>query len=314
MHDRIKDIKNGLASELIVRFVDIKERTSSSNSAYFTLSIYDGEDSIDAKIWDISDKKEWVKSGEVYRVYGKGNEFAGKVQFIITEVHKLEEHEQDDLKKFYKYAKISKEQLEEYIFGYAKRIENHTLSTIVMKMINKYFMKYFEFPAAVTMHHNYLSGLAYHVYSMLKLSDVYFELYPFLNKDLLYSGILLHDIGKVVELSEAKGPEYTKFGNLIGHITITSNEVAIVANELGVSNEDEVIGLQHLILSHHGEMQYGSPKEPMMAEAIALYLIDSTDAKMAGIESEVEATEQGFYTNQIPSLNRKTLYVPKIKK
>jgi 3'-5' exoribonuclease len=314
MQDRIKDIKNGMASELVVRFVDVKERTSSSNSVYYALSIYDGEDYIDAKIWDISDKKDWVKSGEVYRVSGKGNEFAGKVQFIITEVHKLTEYEQEDLKKFYKYAKISKEQLEEYIFGYAKRIENQTLSTIVMELINKYFLKYFEFPAAVTMHHNYLSGLAYHVYSMLKLSDTYLQLYPFLNKDLLYAGILLHDIGKVIELSEAKGPEYTKIGNLIGHITITSNEVAIIANKIGATNDDEVIGLQHLILSHHGEMQYGSPKEPMMAEALALYFLDSTDAKMASIESEVESTDEGMYTNPIPSLSRKSLYVPKIKK
>lgn len=314
MQDQIKDIKNAIVSELIVRFVDVKERISSSNSAYYTLSIYDGTDSIDAKIWDISDKKDWVKSGEVYRVVGKGNEFAGKTQFIITEVHPLTDHEKEDLKKFYKYAKISKEKLEELIFDYAKRIQNQTLSTIVMKMMNKYFLKFFEYPAAVTMHHNYLSGLAYHVYSMLKLADSYLELYPFLNPDLLYSGILLHDIGKVVELSEAKGPEYTKVGNLIGHITITSNEIAIIANELNASNDDEVIALQHLVLSHHGEMQYGSPKEPMMAEAIALYLIDSTDAKMAGIESEMESTEQGAYTAQIPSQNRKQLYVPKIKK
>jgi len=314
MHDRIKDIKNGISSELYVRFVEIKERVSSSNSAYFTLTIFDGSDYIDAKIWDITEKKEWIKAGEVYRVIGKGNEFAGKTQLIITEVHKVEDNEVEDLKKFYKYAKISKENLEEYVFNYAKRIENPTLSTIVLKLFNKYFVKYFEYPAAVTMHHNYISGLAFHVYSMLKLSDTFLEIYPFLNRDLLYSGVLLHDLGKVLELSGSKGPEYTKVGNLIGHITITSNEIAIIANELGVADSDEVIALQHLVLSHHGELEYGSPKEPMMAEALALYFLDSTDAKMAGIESELEITEEGNYTNQIPSMGRKSLYVPKFKK
>jgi len=303
-----------MVSELYVRFVEIKERVSSSNSAYFTVVLYDGQDYIDAKIWDISDKKDWLKAGEVYRILGKGNEYAGKIQFIITEVHPVGDHELEDIKKFYKFAKISREDLETYVYEYAKRIENKTLSAIVMKLMNKHFKKYFEYPAAVTMHHNYISGLSYHVYSMLRLSEVFLRLYPFLNQDLLFSGILLHDLGKVIELSDSKGPEYTKQGNLIGHITITSNEIAIAANDLGVTETDEVIALQHLVLSHHGELEYGSPKEPMMAEALALYFLDSTDAKMAGIENEMEMTAEGNYTNQIPSLGRKTLYVPKFKK
>ena len=168
-------------------------------------------------------------------------------------------------------------------------------------------------PAAMSMHHNYYYGLAYHVYSMLKLSDACLRLYSYLNRDLVYAGIIIHDIGKLIELTGPKGIEYTKRGNLLGHISIGSNMLFKAALELGYEDTEEYLALNHIVLAHHGQNDYGSPKEPLIAEAALIYLLDFTDSRLASLEKEILSTEEGNYTNPIATFDRKAFYVPKIK-
>ena len=184
---------------------------------------------------------------------------------------------------------------------------------MVSVLLKKYFNEFFEYPAAVSMHHNYYSGLAYHTYSMLKLSDAYLELYPFINKDLVYSGIILHDLGKIIELSGAKGTEYTKKGNLLGHISLGANEIYKASSDLGVENTEEVINLLHIVLAHHGQLEYGSPKEPLTAEAALIHFLDYNDSRLATLENEINKVEKGEYTAQIPAFDRRSFYIPNIK-
>ena len=162
---------------------------------------------------------------------------------------------------------------------------------------------------------NYFSGLAYHVYSMLVLSDVYLMQYPFLNKDLVYAGIIIHDIGKIYELSGGKGIEYTKVGNLLGHISIGCNLIYKASCDLGYEDTDECLSLQHIVLAHHGLNEYGSPKEPQMAEAVLIYLLDFSDSRMAALEKEYKDLEslKGGFTNPLPAFERKSFYVPDLK-
>lgn len=312
---KFKEYTIGDEVELLVRLSDVQIRRNASNNLYASLVAYDGEEMVDTKIWALDDQKQEVlKNGQVYIIKGRLKDYQGKLQLTISDLREVTEEDEVDLDLFYESAPLPKKEIQENIANYVQKIENPILKDIVLNLMKKYFEPFFEYPAAVTMHHNYISGLSYHVYSMLKLAEAYVTLYPFLNKDLLYAGVILHDLGKVIELSGAKGTEYTKAGNLIGHISLATNEIAIIANELGTTDSDEVITLMHLILSHHGQLEYGSPKEPQMAEAVLLHIIDNSDSRLAALEKELKNIPAGEFTIPLFMFDRKAFYLPKFKK
>ena len=298
---------------LVLRLSDVQIKKTTTNADYATMIAYDGKDKIEAKMWKFTDElREKLVSGEVYVVDGRMKDYQGKLQLNITSIRLVDENDHVNLDEYYEKAKISSEELAKQINEYFKKIDNEYLKSIVSVLLKKHFKDFFEFPAAVTMHHNYYSGLAYHTYSMLKLSDVYLQMYPFLNKDLVYSGIILHDLGKLLELSGPKGTEYTKLGKLIGHISIGANEIYATAIDLGIEKTEEVINLLHIILSHHGQLEYGSPKEPITAEAELIHLLDYSDSRMASLEKEVCKINKGEYTSPITAFDRKSFYIPNI--
>lgn len=138
-------------------------------------------------------------------------------------------------------------------------MKNPNIQRITRHLLRKYHEPFLEYPAATKNHHEFVSGLGYHVVSMLDLAKSVAELYPSLDRDLLFAGIILHDLGKVIELSGAVAASYTIEGNLLGHITIIVNEIGKAAEELGIHGE-EVVVLQHLVLSHHGKLEWGEPE------------------------------------------------------
>ena len=315
---KIKDYSPGEKATLIIRFSDVQIRKTSANQDYASLLGYDGKDFIETKIWSLpEDKKEILKSGEIYHASGTMKDYQGKMQFNVSDFRLAKEEEMDEMgiakSEFYEYAKLDIDSLQEAIVDYIERIDNKILKDIVVELVKEHYKDYFLHPAALSMHHNYFSGLAYHIYSMLKLSDAYLVQYPFLNKDLVYAGIILHDIGKIIELSGPKGTEYTKEGNLLGHISIASNMVYAKALQLGYHKTDEAISLNHVILAHHGLNEYGSPKEPQMAEAVLIYLLDFSDSRMAALEKEIPNVKSGEFSNPINAFDRKSFYVPNIK-
>lgn len=167
-----------------------------------------------------------------------------------------------------------------------------------------------EAPAATRNHHEFMSGLAYHVVSMLHLAKSIANLYPSLNTDLLYAGIILHDLGKVRELSGPIDTEYTIEGKLIGHISIIASEIHQAANELGIEGE-EVMLLEHIVLSHHGKGEWGSPKPPLLREAEIIHYIDNLDAKMNMMDRALQKVEPGQFSERIMPLENRTFYRPK---
>lgn len=315
---KIKDFSPTDKASLILRFSDVQIRKTSTNQDYASLLGYDGKDFIETKIWSLSEeKKQILKSGEIYFVSGTMKDYQGKMQFNVSDFRLATEDEMINAgvsrDEFYEYAKLDIDILQDKITSYIEKIENSILKEVVVALIKEHYRDYFLHPAALTMHHNYFSGLAYHTYSMLTLSDAYLDLYPFLNRNLVYSGIILHDLGKVIELSGAKGTEYTKEGNLLGHISIASNLIYSKAKDLGYEKTDEVLSLMHIILSHHGLNEYGSPKEPQMAEAVLIFLLDFSDSRMAALEKEIPNVSKGDFSNPISAFDRKCFYVPNIK-
>lgn len=309
---KFKDIEIGSVVTMYVLVSDIRLRYTVNQTPYYGLTLSDGEDTADARIWNVDLKKD-IEAGKIYKITGKANEYANKLQIIISEIEDTTT-EEVNWRDFFRFAPLSRAELIDRFDEYIDRIENQVLSGLTKYLIGKYSGDFFDFPAGVTMHHNYYSGLAYHTYSMLRLADTFLINYPTLDKGLLYSGIMIHDIGKIEELSSPKQTEYTQEGNLLGHIVIGYKMLVEAGLVLGLTETEEFKALEHLLVSHHGYLEYGSPKEPLMAEAYALFLLDLVDSKMGAIEDEIAKTEGGKYTSPIPSLNKKMFYVNSFSK
>lgn len=311
---KIKDYAPLDEATLVVRLSDVQIKKTTANTDYASLLAFDGEEIIEAKIWNFTDElRQKLKSGEVYFASGRMKDYQGKMQFNITDIRLVEKDDEIDLSDFYEFAKFSDKELEDIINSYIDKMDNQIIKTLTKKVLEKYHEQYYNYPAAVNIHHNYYSGLAYHVYSMLKLSDTYLELYPYLNKNLVYAGIILHDIGKLIELSGPKGTEYTKVGKLLGHITIASNEIYHIACSLNYQDTEEITNLIHIIIAHHGQLEYGSPKEPATPEALLIHFLDFSDSKLAALDKELAKVDKGEYTSLITALDRRSIYKPDIK-
>ena len=213
--------------------------------------------------------------------------------------------------KFLKSAPEDAGELIKEIYGYIDRIDNLKLHQLVKTIFNRYVDKLSIYPAASKNHHEYVSGLAYHTCSMLRIANAICELYPSLNKDLLFSGITLHDLGKTIELSGPVVPEYTVEGKLLGHISISQAIIKETADEMHISGE-EVVLLQHMILAHHGKNEYGSPVLPQIKEAEVLYLIDNMDARINMLDKALETVEPGSFSKRVFALENRAFYKPKI--
>lgn len=312
---KIKDFTFGSdVNDLVVRLSDVHIRKTTTGADYASMLAYDGSDLIEAKIWAFSDElKNKLISGEVYRVSGKFKDYQGKMQLNISDIEIVSDEEMDK-SIFYERAKLNIEDLKENILSYIEELNNPIIKELTNTIINRFYTPFFSYPAAVSMHHNYISGLAYHTYSMLCLARTYVNLYPFLNSDLIYAGIILHDIGKVVELSGPKGTEYTFEGRLIGHISIGSNILYATARDLGYEHSEEFTLLNHIILSHHGELEYGSPKEPLIPEALVIHLVDLSDSKLAALDKEFAKIKKGEFSQGLAQFDRKSFYYPNIDK
>ena len=308
---KFKEMKIGDVVEFYALLEDLKLRHTPNQTSYYSANISDGIQTVDARIWDVH-LKENLEIGKVYKFNAKVNEYGGKMQVVITAINDILDGEVE-LTDFFRSAPMKEAELRSCINEYIRKITNKTLKELVVYLIKQVEKKYFTYPAAVTMHHNFLQGLVYHTYSMLRLADRVIENYPVINKSLLYSGILVHDIGKTVELTKEVSPVYSMEGTMLGHLVIGMNMIRVAASELHISDTEEVQMLLHLVASHHGDLEYGSPKEPNTIEALALHLIDLMDSKLAGVTQEVELTQKGEFTQPIGLLGRKALYVTKIE-
>ena len=194
------------------------------------------------------------------------------------------------------------------VFNSINKIENKIIKEITIRLVEKYHDSFFIYPAASRMHHAYVGGLAYHSIGMLKLADGFIDNYPYLRRDYLYAGIILHDIGKAIELTGIQGTEYTLDGQLLGHLVLGALEINKMACKLGVEDTNEVRLLEHMLISHHGQPQFGAAKKPATPEALALWYIDTIDSKFRVLGEELEKTEFGSFTDTIGVLDKIKVY------
>ncbi|WP_413059344.1 3'-5' exoribonuclease YhaM [Sporosarcina sp. 179-K 3D1 HS] len=299
--------------ETVDMYLLIKQATrgiTQQGSPFMTLILQDKSGDIEAKLWDTTDQHAATyTAASIVKVGGEIHEYRGKNQLRIKSIRPTKEDEGVSISDLVPSASKTKEVLFEELLQYFFEMKNPHIQRITRHLLKKHQSEFMTYPAATKNHHDYVSGLLDHVVSMLKLGKAIADLYPSINKDLLYAGIILHDVGKVVELSGPVGTQYTIEGNLLGHITIMVNEIAKAADELEIDGE-EVMLLQHMVLSHHGKEEWGSPKRPMLKEAEILHYIDNIDAKMNMLDRALGKTEPGEFSERIFPLDNRSFYKP----
>lgn len=299
--------------EQVEKFLLIKSSSkgiASNGKPFLTLILQDKSGEMEAKLWDASEEDEMTYRPEVVvRVSGDIQSFRGRNQLRIRKIRPALPSEQVKPSDFIVAAPLDKEEMMDKIAEYIFAMKNPNIQRITRYLLKKFQEPFLEYPAAAKNHHEYVSGLAYHVVTMLDLAKAICDLYPSLDRDLLYGGVILHDLGKVVELSGPVSTQYTLEGTLLGHISIMVTEIQKAADELGIEGE-EVIVLQHMILSHHGKPEWGSPKPPLIKEAEILHHIDNIDAKMNILDRELERVKPGEFTERIFALDNRSFYKP----
>ncbi|MEK5186378.1 3'-5' exoribonuclease YhaM [Solibacillus sp. FSL R5-0691] len=291
---------------------EAKKGVTTVGKPFMSLILQDRSGDIEAKLWDTNEEHENLYRAQVIvKVGGEIHDYRGKNQLRVKQIRPARDEEGVQISDLLPTSAVPKEQLFEELTQYFFQIQNPNISRITRNLTKKYQDQILIYPAATKNHHDYASGLLDHVVSMLKLSEAICDLYPTLNRDLLYAGVILHDIGKVIELSGPVGTMYTVEGNLLGHISIMVNEIGQAANELKIEGE-EVMLLQHLVLSHHGKEEWGSPKKPMIQEAEILHYIDNIDAKMNMLTRALDKTKPGEFTERLFPLDNRSFYKPMI--
>lgn len=277
---------------------------------YLTLYLKDKSGDLEAKVWTVTEEDIKLLSPEtLVRIKGDVIDYRGRMQMKVNQFRKVTPEDGVKLEHFLESAPLSEDDMMNELMDYLLEIENANLQRVTRLLLKKYQNEFMTFPAASSNHHNFVSGLLYHVLTMLKQAKALCAIYPSLNKSLLYSGIILHDLGKVKELSGPVATSYTVEGNLLGHISITSDEVSNVAREHNIDGE-EIMLLRHLILSHHGKYEYGSPKLPMVKEAEILHFIDNIDARMQMFDKHMKKVEKGSFSERIFALENRQFYKP----
>lgn len=284
-----------------------------NGKAYENIILQDKTGTVDAKIWDPNSAGigDFDQMDYIY-VHGEVSNFQGTLQVSIKRVSKASEGDFDPAD----YLPVSKYNIEDMykeLLSYIAGIENQYLRGVAEGLFIKDqdFAKAFQkSSAAKAVHHGFVGGLLEHTLGVVRLCDYYAKAYPMLNRDLLLTAAMCHDIGKVKELSLFPENNYTDEGQLLGHIIMGSEMVGEKAREIVGFPDAILFELKHCILAHHGELEYGSPKKPALMEAVALFFADNTDAKLE-IMTEVfsATTENGWlgYNRLFESNIRRTV-------
>lgn len=301
----VKDVR--FEGFLLVRSSD--QRTGSNGSRYLDMNLTDRTGEINCKVWDGNAVPPPV--GTVIKVRGMVQEYNGRLQLRVERMRAMTPADPVDLSRLVPCAPEPPEDMLREIEETIDRFQSEDLRKLVREMLRLAGDKLLWFPAGQRLHHAERSGLLHHTTGMLRTAERILEAYPFLHGDLLRAGVILHDLSKITEMkSDELGnvTDYTRDGLLIGHLVRGVARLAEAAKNVGVEGE-LVLLLEHMIISHHGEVEYGSPRMPMFPEAEVLHWLDLLDARMNEMQGIMNRVPAGAFSEKIWSLDRR-LYHP----
>lgn len=309
----IKDLKekDNLTQPLLIR--DVSNGTTNKGAPYLNLKLADKTGEMEAKFWDVKDEDvATCKAGQVVNFTFEVIFYKTGLQIRVVKAGALDQS-QIQLEDYVVQGRTSQSEREAEAQRLIQSIQNKVLRQLTIEALKEVADKYYTYPAAKSIHHAYLGGLSEHSLSMAHVCEKLCEHYPDLDRDVLIAGALVHDIGKTRELGGSIITEYTVQGNLEGHISIGNGILSIVADRLGYSDKEETSLLHHMILTHHGQLEYGSPVLPKTREAEVLAFVDKLDARMNTIQTMLQKTKPGEWTVRNFALDNRQFYKPKYK-
>ncbi len=302
-----------ITSSFVVTTKQVKPKKT--GEPYLALTLADRCGQVEAKMWDnVEDAIDAFEQDDFLKVKGLLNKYKNRFQITIHKVRRLADSEVD----FGDYLPKTTKDIDELwrtLADFVSSFQDAHLRTLVQAFMAdpEIALAYRSAPAAKTLHHAYIGGLLDHVVSLFRSSDLICRNYPQINRDLLLTGAFLHDIGKIHELSYNRSFSYTSRGQLLGHMIIELEMLqAKVEMVPGFPDEMKTL-LEHLIISHHGHYEFGSPKLPMFPEALLLHYLDDLDSKMESMRAhfEREAENDSNWTSYNSSLGRTLLNTAK---
>ena len=293
---------------LLVRSAE--KRKDVKGNDYVDMNLTDRTGEINCKIWNWDSLEEVPETGSAVKVRGTVQEYNGRLQLRVEKWRKSTPEDPVDMSLLVPCAPRKPEDMMKEIRETVASFTSEKLRKLTEGMLEAAGGDLNWFPAAQRMHHAERSGLLHHTSDMLRVAKAMLEVYPWMNRDLLLAGVIIHDLGKIDELkSDQAGnvTDYTRDGQLLGHLVRGITNLNRVADRLGIQGETVVL-LEHMLLSHHGESEYGSPKAPMFPEAEALHWIDIMDARMNTMKSVEDKTPDGAFSEKVFSLDRRVYH------
>ena len=308
---------------------DVKDGVGNTGKRYLTVGLQDATGAIEGKVWDVMGGDEEIfAKGNLVSISGDVLAYRDSLQLKIHNASVLSK-EDVDWRQFIPMAPMDKDTMITKLGHYVNSIADPVIKTLVCESLKGYKEKFLAWPAATKNHHNYVSGLLYHSLTMADAAISLYKVYPSLNRDVLLGGVLLHDLGKVIELSGNEAPTYTLEGKLLNHLTIGAAIVRMAATKLGYYDyknlpedaSEEIkqdafhkyeiaVTFEHILISHHGKPEFGSAVMPLTREALAVSMIDDFDAKMMILDKAYAQTQKGGYTAKLFTLDDRYFYYP----
>ncbi|MDO5491945.1 MAG: HD domain-containing protein [Bacillota bacterium] len=305
-------VSEDITTTLLVKNIAIK--VGSNRKAYLDLLLGDCTGEINGKKWDIAEEEavglQRITPNSVIKVRALVTEWNGMRQLRISRIRMTGPQDTIDMNDYIKAAPEDPQAMYDYIRERAEAFADPDLRCLCTEVLSQRRDKLMYYPAAQKNHHAEMAGLLYHVKRMLMTAEKVCEVYTNLDRELLMAGVILHDIEKIDEIESNElgiSPGYSFEGKMLGHLVLGVREIEKTAERLGLPREKTVM-LEHMMLSHHYEPEFGSPKKPLFPEAEMLHYLDMIDAKMFDMQEVLEQTEPGKFSEKIWTLNNRTLY------
>ena len=305
----ISDLKSGQAVEAPFRVVQISRRHKKDGSLFLALTLMDRTGKMDAKVWDHVEKVEKaITAGEIFTVSGTVHEYHGRREIHIRNVQKISDNMDVDGKDFSENAAFDVDaRFDAMIAFVSQRLKNPELNHLLEAFSLNHGEAFSRHYGAQKIHHARIGGLLEHTDSMVRLAAMVADHYE-LDSDIMLMGALLHDLGKLREFCAEPAIQATFQGGLLGHIVISLEMFNDLCRRVPGIPEEIRLHLQHLIVSHHGEREFGSPEVPKTREAMALHAIDLLDSKLAiFLEASRHAIPDQGFSDYIPAISRRIL-------
>ncbi len=307
-----KNVKDMVPGDKVEGFYILKEayqKISSNGKPFLSAVIADKTGTMDVKVWDYAGPVGTQEDvGKIIKIRGDVSEFKGNPQLSLSNIRMALPEDNCDTVRLVAAAPIDKDETVRKVRALVDSMEDPDYRQVARTMLERHLETFASIPAAKSVHHSFLSGLLMHTANMMAMADFLSGQYAsVIDRSLLLTGTLLHDFAKEIEFRFSDlgiVTDYSVTGQLLGHLVMGAQEVAQVCAELGTPEEKSLL-LQHMILSHHGEPEYGAAVKPMFAEAELLSYIDMVDSRMEIYAELLPSVAEGSFSSRVFALDKR---------